>query len=94
VTVAFNTTHHDAVPVGESAACFTSSGGCPYDSLNISTDGPGGAIGTVLDDNGIFVNYTLPNNACSLGTVVTGTLADDTPCNTDYHPQIQVVTKH
>jgi hypothetical protein len=33
--VAFNTTHYGYEPIGESAPCFTSSGGCPYDSLNV-----------------------------------------------------------
>jgi len=93
VTFAYNTTTAGPTPLG-TQACSSSSGGCPYDSLNISTDGAGGQIGTVLDPNGIFVNYILPNNACSPVTVVTGTLADDTGCWAGYHPEIQVVTKH
>ena len=91
VTVAFNTTHYGPSPIGESASCYTSSGGCPYDSLNISTDSNGGnyqVIGSVLDPNGIFVNYTLPNNSCT-GTASPG-LKLDTPCWAGYHPMIQV----
>jgi len=34
-TVAFNTTHYGANPIGEGAACFGTSGGCPHDSLNV-----------------------------------------------------------
>ena len=34
-TVAFNTTHYGAAPIGEAAACFSASGGCPYDSFNV-----------------------------------------------------------
>ncbi len=34
--IAYNTTHYGYAPIGESAACFTSSGGCGYDSLNIA----------------------------------------------------------
>lgn len=34
-TVAFNTTHYGAVPIGEGAVCFTGPGGCPYDSFNV-----------------------------------------------------------
>jgi hypothetical protein len=96
VTVAFNATHYGLMPIGEAATCFTSSGGCPYDSLNISAEGTGGATGAVLDPDGIFVNYTLANTACSPSTVVTGILADDTApgCWTNNHPQIQVEAKH
>ena len=34
-TVAFNTTHDGYTPIGEGAACFGSSSGCAYDSLNV-----------------------------------------------------------
>jgi len=69
VTVAYNTTDFGPIPIGQTA-CNQTSAGCPYDSLNISTDGSGstglvGGVGSVLDANGIFVNYTLPNTSCS-----------------------------
>jgi len=93
VTVAYNTTHYGPVPVGESAACYTASGGCPYDSLNISTDSNDfnyQAIGTVLDLDGIFVNYTLPGNSCT-GTAAPGLALDTSSgCWTGFHPEIQV----
>jgi hypothetical protein len=93
VTFAFNTTSAGPSPLG-TQACSGSSGGCPYDSLNISTDGSGAPAGSgsVLDASGIFVNYISSANACAGNTATT--LADDTPCNTANHPQIQVVTKH
>jgi hypothetical protein len=34
-TVAFDTTHSGYVPFGESTDCYTSAGGCGYDSLNV-----------------------------------------------------------
>lgn len=34
--IAYNTTHYGYSPVGEGAACYTSAGGCGYDSLNIA----------------------------------------------------------
>jgi hypothetical protein len=92
VTVAYNTTHYGPSPIGESASCYTSSGGCPYDSLNISTDTTDGNfqfVGAPLDANGIFVNYTLPNNSCT-GTIATGVLTDDTGCWAGLHPEIEV----
>jgi hypothetical protein len=36
-TVAYNTTHSGAAPIGEAASCYTSAGGCGYDSLNVGT---------------------------------------------------------
>jgi hypothetical protein len=34
--IVYNTTHYGPSPIGELAPCFTSSGGCPYDSMNIA----------------------------------------------------------
>jgi hypothetical protein len=92
VTVSYNTTHYGPHPIGESAPCYTSSAGCPYDSLNISTDTTDGNykfVGSPIDPSGIMVNYTLPANSCT-GTIATGVLVDDTPCWAGYHPEFQV----
>lgn len=49
--ITYNTSHYGYSPIGSGAACYSSSGGCPYDSLNIalSTDStvgsnPGGNV--------------------------------------------------
>ena len=88
LAVSFNTTNEGPSPIGVTA-CNSTSGGCPYDSLNISTDGNGptgltNGVGSVLDYNGIFVDYTVDANACSGNTAV-GVLALDAPCSTGYH---------
>ena len=93
VAVEFNTTSEGPHPIGN-APCVSSSGGCPYDSLNIGTygDGPTGlanGVGSLLDTNGVFVDYSSDANACE-GNSVTGTLALDAPCWTGYHPLIRV----
>jgi hypothetical protein len=105
VTVAFNTTHYGPAPIGEKAPCYTASGGCPYDSLNIGADTSSfvmntatpriAQIGSPLDANGIFVNYTYSANACP-GNTVTGTLAldkstDNSPCWAGYHPEVLIL---
>ena len=93
LTVAFNTTHYGPIPMGENQSCFSTQAGCPYDSLNISTDTTDGIFplnpGFPLDDKSIFVNYTLPNNSCT-GTISTGTVQQDSPCWHGYHPEITV----
>jgi hypothetical protein len=94
VTLAYNTTDYGPNPIGRTA-CNSTNAGCPYDSLNIGTDGNGssgltGGVGGVLFYDGIFVNYTLSATACS-GNSVTGVLALDSPCWTGFHPQIQVL---
>jgi hypothetical protein len=93
VAISFNTTTAGPNPIG-TTACNSTSEGCPYDNLNISTEGNGSSglsngVGSVLDYNGIFANYIVSANACP-GNTVTGVLALDAPCFTGYHPQIRI----
>ena len=109
VGIAFNSTHYGPSPLGESKACFHTPQGCPYDSLNVSTDGDvffgSGTASSVRDPNGIFFNYVInsgPPNTCN-ATTPTGTLADDTTpsngepatetCFTGYHPELIIRAK-
>jgi hypothetical protein len=79
VTVAYNTTHYGPHPIGESAACFKT--GCPYDSLNISTDTDSS------DGNFVLVGGTLNT---------TGIVARNAggfeifPEASNLHPEIQI----
>lgn len=87
VTVAFNTSDAGYNPIGQNTACFTSPGGCGYDSLNVSADGNGGFVGSNADLNGVFVNFGDSSFYCSgagSGLIL------DTPCWTGYHPEILV----
>jgi hypothetical protein len=54
-SVAFNTTTAGYDPIGP-AACSTSSGGCPYDSLNVGTFSFPNApfVGTDIDEDQVF----------------------------------------
>ena len=88
VSLVYNTTHYGPHPIGESAPCFTSAGGCGYDSLNVSTDGNGGPIGSPYDPNGIFDSFTNAGEYC--GGVGPLGFRLDTPCWTGYHPQFEV----
>ncbi len=93
VSLVYNTTHYGPHPIGEAAPCFShvsTDAGCGYDSLNVSTDGPGGPIGSPVDPNGIFDSFTQAVDYCDplLGT---GFRLDTAPgCWTGYHPQFEV----
>jgi hypothetical protein len=97
VSLVYNTSHYGPHPIGESAPCYSTSAGCGYDSLNISTDGPGGPIGSPVDPNGIFVSFTQALDYCRPSDGL-GFRLDTTPCTRDslggpwtgYHPQFEV----
>jgi hypothetical protein len=94
VGVEFNSSDYGPHPLGDSTSCHATTEGCFYDSLNISTDSNSGfyqAIGSVLDVDGIFFNYTLPNASCT-GSAIIGEFGLDAGpgCWTGYHPEIQV----
>jgi hypothetical protein len=94
VTFAYNSTHYGPTPIGEGAACYASNPGCPYDSLNISSDGPGGYIGAPIDPNGTFINYYFQTSYCQphvwQGDMVQ--LDNTDGCWDGYHPQIEVTS--
>ncbi len=87
-SLAYNTTTWGYSPIGNQP-CDSTLAGCPYDSLNVSADGPGGPIGSAFDPNGIFWNTSTASNYCDNGA---GGLIFrlDTPCWTGYHPQFEV----
>ncbi len=99
----YNTSDYGPAPYGDGTACHSTTEGCFYDSLNISTDSDQGqgqgagdayAFGSVLNVNGIFVDYTLPNEACA-PTAETGVFGlDASPgCWTGYHPELTIVAE-
>jgi hypothetical protein len=49
--LAYNTTHYGAAPIGEGAACYSSSGGCGYDSLNVGSQSLAGQPSAGTDEN-------------------------------------------
>jgi hypothetical protein len=81
-TVAYNTTHYGYTPIGESAACYMSSGGCGYDSLNVGVETfPGQpGVGTDIDPGGVVWNTSVGAQYCDGGAGGSGTLRDDTGC--------------
>lgn len=85
--VAYDTSHNGYSPIGESPACYSSPGGCGYDSLNVGVESLA-LIGTDVDLDGIFWNTTYGPFYCDSGSGGTGTFRQDTPCWTGYRPLI------
>jgi hypothetical protein len=58
-TVQYNTSHYGPTPIGESAPCYTTSGGCGYDSLNVGINSFPNApfSGTDINADQVFVWY-------------------------------------
>jgi hypothetical protein len=102
VGIAFNTTSAGPHPLGNKP-CRSTAPGCPYDSLNVSTDGDvytsAGSSSSLIDPNGVFFNYISTANACNTSTAP-GVLEDDTMptngepaaefCWTGFHPELQI----
>jgi hypothetical protein len=90
VTVAYNTSDAGYNPYGDNTPCFTGPGGCGYDALNVSADGTGAFVGSNVDPNGVFVNFGDPYFYCNGAGNGSNSLQLDTPCWTDYHPEIEI----
>jgi len=73
VSVAYNTSHHGPSPIGEAPACYTSSAGCFYDSLNIAVIEPPEGPPTTGSDptDAVYVNTTNSGETCESGTLGT-----------------------
>ena len=76
----YNTTHFGPNPIGESATCFGTSAGCPYDSLNIALS-PTVTVGTKPFFNTVYQNSPIAGAYCDNGLAGTGTFRLDSPTN-------------
>jgi hypothetical protein len=90
VSVAYNTTHYGYSPIGESAPCFTSSGGCAYDALNVGTGDSPPSVGSQPQPDDAYFNSTQGSQYCDGGAGGTGTFRLDAGCWTGYQPAFKV----
>ena len=97
IGISYNTSTGGKVPIGTATPCFGTPQGCPYDSLNVGSDGSGGLTGSVIDPNGTFANATNPAYYCQPHIFVPNYMQLDSsatfPCWEGYHPLIQVIAK-
>jgi hypothetical protein len=90
--IVYNSSHYGPTPVGEAAACYTSSGGCPYDSLNIGLAQVAPTVGTDVFPDGVYQNSPLAGAYCDGGTAGVGAFRlDNAPgCWAPYAPAVQI----
>jgi hypothetical protein len=88
VSVAFNTTHFGADPYGESTACYASSDGCGYDSLNVGlvTATTVGSDAAPLDAH---VNSSWSGAYCD-GSLFAGSFRLDSGCRAGLTPAFRI----
>jgi hypothetical protein len=89
VSVAFNTTHYGYSPYGEATACYTSAGGCGYDSLNVGTN-PAPTTGSDPQPNDAYLNDAFGYEYCDGGAGGSGTFRLDAGCWGGFQPAIRV----
>lgn len=85
ISVAYNTSHYGYAPMGE-LACFSESGGCGYDSLNVGLETVLSVGTQPIPDDG-YLNSSSAGSYCS-GPA--GTFRLDTGCWTGYQPSFKV----
>ena len=88
IAVAYNTTHYGYSPIGESAPCFSESGGCGYDSLNVALTGPA-TVGSQSAPSDAYLNSSWAGAYCGVDKS-TGTFRLDAGCWTGFQPNIKV----
>jgi hypothetical protein len=76
--IAYNTSHYGPSPIGNGAPCYSSSGGCPYDSLNIGL-APTVVVGSKPFPNTVYQNAVFAGDYCDNGAAGVGTMRLDSP---------------
>lgn len=87
--IAYNTTHYGNPPVGEAAACYTSSGGCGYDSLNVLTTSAAPSVGVNPFPSDAYYSSETPSNYCDGGVGGTDVFRLDAGCWTGFKPTVK-----
>ncbi len=90
--VAYNTTHYGSAPIGATASCYSESGGCGYDSLNVGALDTDSLLGEDIEPNGAFLNSTWSGAYYDNGASGTGAFRLDTGWS-GYRPQIRFEAK-
>lgn len=90
VSVAYNTTHFGYNPIGESASCFGTTGGCGYDALNVATSPDAPSVGSQPLPDDAYQNSSWAGAYCDGGAGGTGSFRLDAGCWTGFQPMLKV----
>ena len=80
--IAYNTTHYGFHPIGESTACYTSSGGCGYDTLDLALshqEPPSPNVGTDPNPGTVYQDAAYGSDYCDGGTAGVNVFRLDSP---------------
>jgi hypothetical protein len=80
--ITYNTTHFGPSPIGMTAACYSTTAGCPYDSLNIALS-PEVTRGSKPHPNTVYQDSDIAAEYCDLGVAGVGDFRLDSPPGTD-----------
>jgi hypothetical protein len=78
VGIVYDTTSYGPNPIGTGAACFSTSAGCPYDSLNVALSSSV-ATGSKPYPQTLYWNNFYASNYCDGGLAGTGSFRLDSP---------------
>jgi hypothetical protein len=92
--IVYNTSHFGPVPKGEATACYATSAGCPYDSLNIALSADSDVSAGSSTSGTVWQNSPYGSQYCDGGLAGTGTFRADSPCWTPYVPAVQFKAGH
>jgi hypothetical protein len=87
--ISYNTTHYGYSPIGESATCYSTSGGCGYDSLNVALASAPPTVGIDPAPNDAYFNTLTAAWYCDSGASGVGSFRLDAGCWTGYNPAVK-----
>lgn len=90
VSLAYDTTHYGYSPIGESAPCYGTNGGCGYDSLNVALVPDSPTIGSQPNPDDGWLNSSSGGSYCDGGSGGIGTFRLDAGCWTGYQPMLRL----
>lgn len=81
--ISYNTSHYGPSPYGESTACYSTSAGCAYDSLNVglSQDPTNVSVGSDVNPGTVWQNSPYGSEYCDGGAAGTSVFRLDSPSN-------------
>lgn len=87
--IEYNTTHYGNPAVGESAPCYTSLGGCGYDSLNVLTNANPPTVGVNPAPSDAYFSTLTAGNYCDGGAGGVDRFRLDAGCWTGSKPAVR-----